>query len=208
MPGYFVHIASAPDDIRSSTLGLKGLVAPDLWKKSTPTEEEYLTFFNGCEGAPSYQQILLLCSLEHGGTHFGSKPGDTNHADFELLKSLFSGGQLDANNMFFKGYVHHLRVDHDFYADESICNSNAFTADYAKDAKSAMDTLHKDWDNTNQALATWYPEVKNVISAMPSKVQKVIGFAEGKTKYVALDPMHSFVEAMREPKSLRQLMNK
>ncbi len=206
MPGYFVHIASAADDIRVSDLGLKGLIAPDLWKKSTPTKEEYTEFFNNCEGAPSYEQILLLCSLTHGGTHFGSRPGDTNHADFKLIKSLLSSGQLDERNMFFKGYVHHLRVDHDFYADESICNSKAFNADYANDAKLAMDTLHMDWDKTNQALATWYPEVKDIVSSMPINVQKVIGFAEGETKYVFLTPMHNFVEVMRKHRALYELL--
>ena len=205
MPGYFVHIASAPDDIRNSDEGLKGLIAPDLWKKSTPTEEEYLEFFKGCKNPPSYNQVLLICSLEHGGTHFGSKPGDTNHADFKKIKTLFLRGQFD-NSIFFKGYVHHLRVDHDFYSDESICNGKKFMDDCEKDEKSAVKELHLDWDKTNEALARWYPEVKKIVSTMPSKVQKVIGFAEGDTKYVALEPMHKFVEAMKQPKSLSQLL--
>ena len=44
MPGYFVHIASAPEDIRSSVVGVKGLIVADLWKKHTPSKEEYVQF--------------------------------------------------------------------------------------------------------------------------------------------------------------------
>jgi len=205
MPGYFVHIASAPEDIRSSVVGVKGLIVADLWKKHTPSKEEYVQFFKGCENAPTYDQILLMCSLEHGGTHFGSKPSETNNANFQLIKDLFDSGQF-ATTMFFKGYVHHLRVDHDFYADKSICNGEAFMADFKKEEESAVKALHLDWDKTNQALADWYPEVKKLVSDMPNEVKKVIGFATGDTQYVSLTPMHEFVEAMRQPKNLYQLL--
>lgn len=206
MPGYFVHIASAPTDIRSSELGLKGLIAPDLWKKSTPSKEEYLAFFNGCKGVPSYQQVLLLCSTNHGGTHFGSKPSDTNHADFSMIASLFHNGQLDADSIFFKGYVHHLLADKTFYADESICNITRFNADYAIDAKTAKDNLHLDWDKTNHAIATKYPEIVPAVSILPTKAKKVIAFVEGIPMYVALEPMLHFIQSMRQPKTLEQLL--
>ena len=179
MPGYFVHIGSASDDVRSSALGLKGLIAPDLWKKHTPTESEYLQFFEGCPDAPSYEQVKLLCSAEHGGTHFGSKPSDTNHADFAFISDLFESGKLDANNLFFKGYVHHLRVDKNFYADASLCDAQAFEND----------------------------RVINNEAAMAEKVQKVIAFAEGSTKYVFLTPMKKFIQDMRKPRSLEELLN-
>ena len=47
MPGYFVHIASAPEDIRSSVVSVKSLIVSDLWKKHTPSKEEYVQFFKG-----------------------------------------------------------------------------------------------------------------------------------------------------------------
>lgn len=206
MPGYFVHIASAPEDVRSSTLGLKGLIAPDLWKWHTPTESEYFQFFDQCPDAPSYEQVKFLCSVEHGGTHFGSEPGDTNHADFTFLSTLFATGQFDADNLFFKGYIHHLRVDKTFYADTSLCDGTAFEKDYAVDKETAMEVLHLDWDKTNFAISNWYPEVVNVVSAMPEEVRKVIGFAEGNTKYVALTPMKLFIQDMRKYRSMAELL--
>ena len=207
MPGYFVHIASAPEDVRSSALGLKGLIAPDLWKKHTPTESEYLQFFAKCSDAPSYEQVKFLCSAEHGGTHFGSKASDTNHANFAFLSTLFASGQFDADNLFFKGYIHHLRVDKNFYADSSLCDGSAFEKDFAVDKDTAMADLHFDWDKTNFAISSWYPEVVDVVSTMPEKVQKVIGFAEGDTKYVALTPMRQFIQDMRESRSIAELLN-
>ena len=207
MPGYFVHIGSAPEDVRSSALGLKGLIAPDLWKKHTPTESEYHQFFDNFTEAPSYEQVKFLCSAEHGGTHFGSKPSDTNHADFEFLSTLFAQGQFDANNPFFKGYIHHLRVDKNFYADTSLCDGAAFEKDFAVDKEAAMANLHRDWDKTNFAISIWYPEVVNIVCTMPEKVQKVIDFAEGDTKYVALEPMKLFIENMRMPRSIEELLN-
>lgn len=207
MPGYFVHIASAPDDVRSSALGLKGLIAPDLWKKNTPTESEYLQFFENCPGAPSYEQVKLLCSAEHGGTHFGSKPGDTSHADFAFIANLFESGKLDANNLFFKGYVHHLRVDKNFYADATLCDGTTFENDRAVDKETAMATLHNDWNKTNFAISSWYPEVVDVVSTMPEKVQKVISFAEGSPKYIAFAPLKPFIQNMRKPRSLAELLN-
>lgn len=207
MPGYFVHIASAPEDVRSSVLGLKGLIAPDLWKKYTPTESEYLQFFDKCPGAPSYEQVKFLCSVEHGGTHFGSKPSDTNHADFAFLSTLFASNQFDTDNLFFKGYIHHLRVDKNFYANTSLCDGAAFEKDFAVDKDAAMADLHIDWDKTNFAISSWYPEVVDVVSTMPEKVQKVIGFAEGDTKYVALTPMRQFIQYMRLSRSIAELLN-
>lgn len=206
MPGYFVHIASAPEDVRSSKLGCKGLIAPDLWKKHVPTEKEYADFFADCPGAPSYEQVKFLCSTEHGGTHFGSEPGDTNNANFVVLTTLFATMQLDANNPFFKGYVHHLRVDATFYADESICNATAFNNDFAADKKKAMDDLHLDWDKTNFAIFNWYPEVVKVVSSMPAEVQKIIAFVEGDTKYVALEPMRAFMQNMRKNRTMGEIL--
>lgn len=207
MPGYFVHIASAPDDVRSSTLGLKGLIAPDLWKRHSPTESEYIQFFDNCHNAPTYEQVKFLCSVEHGGTHFGSEPGDTNHANFVFISTLFSTSQFDANNLFFKGYIHHLKVDEAFYADAALCNGTAFEKDFAIDKETAMADLHLDWNKTNFAISNWYPEVINLISTMPEEVQKVIGFAEGSTKYVALTQMKEFMENMRKSRSIEELLS-
>lgn len=207
MPGYFVHISSAPEDVRSSTLGLKGLIAPDLWKKHTPTESEYIQFFDKCPDSPSYELVKFLCSIEHGGTHFGSNPSDTNHADFAFLSTLFAAGQFDADNLFFKGYIHHLRVDANFYANPLLCNGTAFEKDYSIDKETAMINLHLDWDKTNLAISSWYPEIANIVSTMPEKVQKVIGFAEGDIKYVALTPMKQFIEDMRKPRTTEELLN-
>lgn len=206
MPGYFIHLASAPEDVRSSTLGLKGLIAPDLWKKHTPTENEYIQFFDKCPDAPSYEQVKFLCSIEHGGSHFGSEPGDTNHADFAFISTLFARNQFDKTNPFFKGYIHHLRVDKNFYADDSICDGETFDKDFTVDRKNAMTILHLDWDKTNFAISKWFPEVVEIVSTMPDEVQKVIGFTEGKTKYVALDPMKHFIEDMRKPRSIDELL--
>ena len=44
MPGYLMHIDCAPEIIRNSKVGLKGIIAPDLWKSHTPTQEEYSSF--------------------------------------------------------------------------------------------------------------------------------------------------------------------
>ena len=207
MPGYFVHIASAPQDLRSSALGLKGLIAPDLWKKHTPTESEYFQFFTKCSDAPSYEQIKFLCSAEHGGTHFGSKLSDTNHADFAFISNLFTNGQLDADNLFFKGYIHHLRVDKNFYADIPVFNKEAYEKDSAIDKKVAIEDLHFDWDKTNFAISNWYPEIVDLLSSAPEEVQKVIGFAKGDTKYVTINPMRHFIENMRESRSIEELLN-
>ena len=48
MPGYFIHLASAPEKLRNSKIGLLGIIAPDLWKKHTPTELEYNKLFSEC----------------------------------------------------------------------------------------------------------------------------------------------------------------
>lgn len=205
MPGYFVHIASAPEDVRSSSIGLKGLIAPDLWKKHTPTETEYNQFFENCSEKPTYEQVKFLCSVEHGGTHFGPNPSYTNLADFALLANLFATAQLD-NNLFFKGYIHHLMVDKSFYADPSICDGVTFETDLATNKENAMKDLHLDWDKTNSAIAEWYPEVVDVVASMPKEIQKVIGFAEGPTKYVALAPMRQFMQNMRKSRSMEELL--
>lgn len=206
MPGYFVHIASSPDDIRSSKLGIKGVIAPDLWKKHTPTELEYTSFFGDCLNAPSYEQVKSLCSIEHGGTHFVSKSSDTNHANFKLLEKMFEEGQLDATNLFFKGYVHHLKVDYNFYSNTLLCDNVEFERDFAADEKMAMSELHSDWDKTNFAISKWYPETIQIISTMPEKVRNVVNFVEGDCKYISLIPMKQFIEEMRRPKSLKKLL--
>lgn len=208
MPGYFIHIGSAPEDVRSSTLGLKGLIAPDLWKKHTPTESEYIQFFDNCTDAPSYEQVKFLCSSEHGGTHFGSRPNDTNHANIEFLSAMFASGQFDSDNLFFKGYIHHLRVDREFYANPVLCNGTAFEKDLSIDKETTRTNLHHDWDKTNFAISSWYPEIINIVSTMPEQVQKVISFAKGDTKYVALTPLKQFIENMRIPRSVEELLNK
>lgn len=183
------------------------MIAPDLWKKHTPTEIEYLQFFNDCEGAPSYEQVQLLCSTEHGGTHFGSNFIDTYHAGFKFLSYLFERGQFEADNLFFKGYVHHLRVDKNFYENSSIFDRTLFVKDLDIDKKTAIADLHQDWDKTNFTISSWYPEIINVMYNMPEKVQKVIGFADGNTKYVNLTPMKQFIKDMRKPRSMNELLN-
>ena len=75
------------------------------------------------------------------------------------------------------------------------------------DKETAMATLHNDWNKTNFAISSWYPEVVNVVATMPEKVQKVIAFAEGSTKYVFLTPMQKFIQDMRKPRSLEELLN-
>lgn len=206
-PGYLVHTAAFdPKVLKQSKLALLGLIAPDFWKKHTPSKEEYLAFFGGCQGAPSYEQVLLLCSLDHGGTHFGSNPRETDHADFSLLRSMFSTGQLDAENIFFYGYVHHLLADKMFYANRLICDQAKFSEDRSIDSNAALARLHNDWDKTNAEIIAWFPEVKLAISTMPSEVQKVIGFAEGPPTYVALEHMRRFIEMMRQPQNLEQLL--
>ena len=207
MPGHFTHIGSVPEDIRSSELGVIGVIAPDLWKKHTPTESEYTDLFGNClDKAPGYEQVLKLCSIEHGGTHFGSEPGDTNHANFKLLTSMFNNGQLDKNNIFFKGYIHHLRVDHDFYANSALCNNVAFEKDFALDKDKAIADLHTDWDKTNFSISTWYPEVIDLIDYLPEEVKKVIKFVEGNCKYISASSMKEFIEDMRKPRSLEELL--
>ena len=100
-PGYGIHTAALPEHLMGLLLAVLGMVAPDLWKKHTPSYEEYMAFFNSCQGAPTYEQVLLLCSSDHGGTHFGPEPSITNQADFFLLHDLFNTGRLDAENIFF-----------------------------------------------------------------------------------------------------------
>lgn len=207
MPGYFIHIASASKDIRNSKLALKGIIAPDLWKWKTPTLEEYSNFFNDLSNSPSYEQVQFLCSLEHGGTHFGSSPSDTSHANFTLLKELFATGQLDADNPFFKGYIHHLHVDYKFYSDESICNIKLFNKDYSIDAKATSDLAHSDWDKTNTAIAKWYPEVLDIISTMPKEIQEIISFIDGTPKYISLNSIHQFIQNMQKEQTLSELLN-
>ena len=206
MPGYYVHIAAATDDLRSSILGIKGVIAPDLWKKHTPTESEYHEFFKNCLNVPTYEQVKKLCLPEHGGTHFGSEAGDTNHADFKLLETMFENGEFDANNLFFKGYIHHLKVDYIFYSNPSICDNVSFERDFAADSDKAMSDLHCDWDKTNYAISKWYSETKGIVSKMPEEVRKVINFVEGDCKYISLSPMKDFIEEMRKNRSLEELL--
>lgn len=206
MPGYFVHLGSAPESVRSSELGLKGLIAPDLWKWNTPSKEEYYEFFSGCvETAPSYQQILTLCDITHGGTHFGTSQGDTNHADFTLLKSMFSNGELPLNQFMF-GYIHHLRVDEKFYSRSDICDMHTFNKNYALDSQNAMDTLHLDWDKSNKVISEWYPEVVNAITDMPETVKNVVQFKDGAPVYISLNHLKEFMEDLRRQRSIDELL--
>lgn len=207
MPGYLVHIVSASEDLRSSKLGFKGLIAPDLWKKHTPTYDEYLQFFYECFDAPSYEQVKLLCSDTHGGTHFGKKSSITNCADFAFIATLFATKQLDSENPFFKGYIHHLRVDKNFYADSSICDRISFNNDFVENRELARETLHNDWDKTNNSISQWYPEVRVMISALPRKAQDIIQFVDGIPQYISLDKMHIFIENMHQFKSIEELLN-
>ena len=48
MPGYFIHLASAPEKLRNSKIGLLGIIAPDLWKKHTPRTGIRQTLFKMC----------------------------------------------------------------------------------------------------------------------------------------------------------------
>lgn len=207
MPGNFTHVASATEDVRSSKIGILGVIAPDLWKKHTPTESEYIELFGDClDQAPSYEQVLKLCSIEHGGTHFGSEPGDTNHANFKLLASMFKDGQFDANSIFFKGYVHHLRADKEFYSNPTLCNTAAFEKEFALDKNKAMADLHTDWDKTNFAISSWYPEIVDMIDYLPEDAKKVINFVEGDCKYISASSMKEFIEDMRKSRSLKELL--
>ncbi len=207
MPGNFTHVSSVPEDVRSSEIGVIGVIAPDLWKKHTPTKSEYAYLFRNClDKAPSYEQVLKLCSIKHGGTHFGSEPGDTNHADFKLLKSMFEDGEFDSNSLFFKGYIHHLRVDYEFYSNPTLCNNVAFEKDFALEKNKAMTELHADWDKTNFAISSWYPEVIDLIDYLPEEAKKVIKFVEGECKYISTFSMKDFIEDMRKPRSLEELL--
>ena len=206
MPGNFVHVPSAPNFIRNSELGFKGLIAPDLWKKSIPTREECLQFFQDDPGAPTYEQVQFLASETHGGTHFGSMASDTNHADFNFIRTLFECKMLDKNNPFFIGFVHHLRVDSDFYADSKICNILAFSKDAESNKEDAMQSLHADWDKTNRMIGEWYPEVLEMIDRFPEKARKVIKFIDGTPRYIELERMHEFIERMRQLRTIDEML--
>ncbi len=212
MPGYFAHIACASVALRSSRLAFKGLIAPDVWKLAPPTEEAYHAFFRDCrecpEGheVPAYEDILLLCSERHSGTHFGEKAGVTNHTNLALFGELFTSGRLDATNPFYIGYLHHLRTDIDFYADSTACDHETFNRDKAQDKKWAMDTLHADWDKTNRFICEWYPEVPDTVSLLPPSAQRIIRFVDGAPHYIKPDGMHVFIERMRRLESFEVLL--
>lgn len=178
MPGYFIHLASAPEKLRNSKIGLLGIIAPDLWKKHTPTELEYDKLFSKCViDKPRYEEVLLLCDASHGGTHFGSEPSDTNHANFSAIRKILEDGKLDGNSLFITGYMHHLQV------------------------------LHNDWNKTNLALATLYPDLNSIIKTMPEKVQTVVEFKNGTPTYISLDLLFSFIEEMRKKIVLTDLIS-
>ncbi len=212
MPGYFAHIACASVALRSSRLALKGLIAPDAWKLAAPTEEAYLAFFRDCpEGnesfkVPAYEDILLLCSERHSGTHFGEKVGATNHTNLALFEELFTSGRLDASNPFYIGYLHHLRTDIDFYADSTACDHEAFNRDKAQNEKWAMEILHADWDKTNQFICDWYPEVPGMVSLLPPSEREKIGFVNGVPHYIKPAGMHVFIERMRRFDTFEELL--
>ena len=206
MPGYLIHLASSNEELRKNSLSFKGLVAPDLWKKETPTEEEYREFFAGETFPPSYEQVLLLCDAAHGGTHFGSKFSDTNHADLNKIVELFSNKKLNSINPFFTGYFQHLLVDKLFYKDTSICDQEQFDADFSTDKDTAMNTLHIDWDKINQSIVTAYPEIRSSVPKLPAKARSRIGFVNGKPVYINPVSLRAFIEKMQKFKTLDEIL--
>ena len=194
MPGNVIHLGGAPKEFQETKLGRLGLIAPDYWKWEKPTLEDYKNFFEGCENAPTYEEVEYLCSLEHGGTHFGSEQGDTNHADFGILANAFNNGKLDKTNPFYLSYVHHLRLDKCFYANPDLFDQISFENDYSKDDKETMKRLHLDWDNTNDLIQQWFPKVCTSLTDMPQKVKDIVKFVEGKPKYVQPIPLKAFME--------------
>ena len=208
MPGYFIHLASAPEKLRNSKIGLLGIIAPDLWKKHTPTELEYDKLFSECViDKPRYEEVLLLCDASHGGTHFGSEPSDTNHANFSAIRKILEDGKLDGNSLFITGYMHHLMVDKLFYSNKSICDIDKFNKDFNEHPDLAKQVLHNDWNKTNLALATLYPDLNSIIKTMPEKVQTVVEFKNGTPTYISLDLLFSFIEEMRKKIVLTDLIS-
>ena len=207
MPGYFIHLASAPTSLRYDPLALKGFIAPDVWKATIPTYDEYEKFFNNCKDIRGidYEQILRLCDLSHGGTHFGSNPRDTNHADFQYIYKMISNNQLLISS-FLIAYIHHLRVDTMFYSRNDICDYASFKKDYAVNAEKAMDTLHLDWDKTNKSILNWYPELVSLMKYMPEDVKKVVQFTEGEPHYINLGSLKEFMDDFRHEHSIKQLI--
>ncbi len=197
MPGYFIHLVAAPEEIRNSKLGALGLIAPDFWQKYAPTEEEYIEFFQGCEDFPTYEQILMLCSKEHGGTHFGVKSRCNTSTDFGIINQMIEENKIDSNNMFIKGFIQHLKVDEAFYTDRTYFDVDTYRLDYAVNNKKTIGRLHKEWDRTNLVITKWYPEAKNAIHKLPERACKVIAFTKGKLRYVNLEELHEFIEKMR-----------
>lgn len=211
MPGYFVHFGCANPAICRSILGRKGLIAPDFFKWEIPTKEQYEDFFANCKGEgeiPTYEEICFVCDESHGRTHFSPSqdPGDTNHADFDFLKTAFESGKLKYTD-FWWGFIHHLRTDYEFYANPSICDMEKFDADYNNDSKSAMDTLHEDWDKTNGTIAKWYPEVASYLDDMPENVRNIVKFTQGETVYINIHEMTVFMDMMRQERSIDELLN-
>lgn len=143
---------------------------------------------------PRYEEVLLLCDASHGGTHFGSEPSDTNHANFSAIRKILEDGKLDGNSLFITGYMHHLMVDKLFYSNKSICDIDKFNKDFNEHPDLAKQVLHNDWNKTNLALATLYPDLNSIIKTMPEKVQTVVEFKNGTPTYISLDLLFSFIE--------------
>lgn len=206
-PGFGLHLGSTNEENLGSKLIVLGVAAPDYFKWDPLTQERYEKFFKGCENAPKYEEIQYLCDLKHGGTHFGSEPGDTNHANFKVLAEAFSNGILDAENPFYIGYLHHLRVDQRFYADPTLFNQELFDSDYKSNSEETMARLHRDWDNTNDALLKCFPKVRDILRGMPQEVQDIVKFEEGEPKYISLKLVINFVNGMKGDFTLAHLLD-
>lgn len=205
MPGYLMHIDCAPEIIRNSKVGLKGIIAPDLWKSHTPTQEEYSSFFANCIDVPRYEEILMLCNSSHGGTHFGSPSYYTSRTNFSMIRNLFLSGKLDSSNIFFTGFMHHLYVDNAFYSDKNLFDSDKFFADYLQNPVLAKQTLHNDWDAINLHLATMNPELISVLDFMPDEVKAFVKFSSSKTTYASFF-IFDFMQEMRKKAVLTELI--
>ena len=71
----------------------------------------------------------------------------------------------------------------------------------------AKQVLHNDWNKTNLALATVYPDLTSIIKTMPEKVQTVVEFKNGTPTYISLDSLFSFIEEMRKKIVLTDLIS-
>lgn len=98
-------------------------------------------------------------------------------------------------------------VDKLFYSNKSICDIDKFNQDFNEHPDLAKQVLHNDWNKTNLALATVYPDLTSIIKTMPEKVQTVVEFKNGTPTYISLDSLFSFIEEMRKKIVLTDLIS-